>query len=98
MEKSLFSSEYAALLGLLREVRESSGISQEQVAQRLGTTQSLISKVERGERRLDVIELRRWVRELGEPLPEFLARFEKLLSHNPLAGRTTPKKSRHSAR
>jgi len=98
MEKSLFSSEYTALLGLLREVRESSGISQEQIAQRLGTKQSLISKVERGERRLDVIELRRWVLELGQPFPEFLARFEELLSLGPLAGRKTAKKNRHSAR
>ncbi|MBK8791086.1 MAG: helix-turn-helix transcriptional regulator [Holophagaceae bacterium] len=86
MEKSLFSAEYTALLGLLREVRESSGISQEQIAQRLGTKQSMISKVERGERRLDVIELRRWVLELGQSFPEFLARFEALVPSGPLAG------------
>lgn len=95
MEKSLVSSEYAALLGLLREVRETSGISQEQIAQRLGTKQSLISKVERGERRLDVIELRQWVLELGQPFPEFLARFEELVSPGHLAGRKTAKRHRH---
>ncbi len=78
MEKSLFSSEYGALLGLLREARESSGLTQEQLAGRLGTKQSLISKVERGERRLDVIELRRWILGLGQSFPEFLLRFERL--------------------
>jgi len=98
MEKSLFSSEYTALLGLLREVRESSGISQEQIAKRLGTKQSLISKVERGERRLDVIELRRWVLELGQPFPEFLARFEELVSPGTPTPRKAAKKYRHFAK
>lgn len=98
MEKSLFSSEYVALVGLLREVRESSGISQEQIAQRLGTKQSLISKVERGERRLDVIELRRWVMELGQSFPAFLARFEELVSPSQGSGRRPAQKRGHSVK
>ena len=95
MEKSLFSAEYTALLGLLREVRESSGISQEQIAQRLGTKQSMISKVERGERRLDVIELRRWVLELGQSFPEFLERFEAFVPSGPLADQKAAKNRQH---
>lgn len=96
MEKSLFSSEYTALVGLLREVRQSSGITQEQIAEKLGTKQSLVSKVERGERRLDVIELRRWVLALGVSFPKFLARFEELVPPGHLAGRRPAQKRRPS--
>ena len=48
----------AALLGLLREVRQEAGLRQEDVAARLGKPQSFVSKYESGERRLDVLELR----------------------------------------
>jgi len=79
MEKSLFTEDYQTLLRLLRDIREQAGTSQVQIATRLGTTQSLISKCERGERRLDAIELRRWVLELGVSFPDFLLQFEVLL-------------------
>jgi transcriptional regulator with XRE-family HTH domain len=79
MEKSLFTEDYQTLIRMLREVREQAGTSQVDLAARLGTTQSLISKCERNERRLDAIELRRWVMELGLPFPEFLQQFEAAL-------------------
>lgn len=79
MEKSLFTEDYAALLGHLRAVREQAGVSQVEIADRLGTGQSLISKCERGERRLDVLELRRWVLALDVSFPDFLMEFEALL-------------------
>lgn len=79
MEKSLFTEDYAALLGHLRAVREQAGVSQVEIAERLGTGQSLISKCERGERRLDVLELRRWILALELSFPDFLLEFEALL-------------------
>ena len=81
MEKSLFTDEYRVLICLLREVRKQGHITQTQLAERLGTTQSLISKCERGERRLDAIELRRWVMGLGVAFPAFLERFESHISN-----------------
>ena len=36
--------------------REEAGLTQVELAARLGTTQSFISKCERGERRIDVVE------------------------------------------
>ncbi len=80
MEKSKFSEEYELLLELLRTVRKQGGVTQVEIAQRLGWTQSAVSKCERGERRLDAIELRRWVLELGLSFPEFLAEFEVLVA------------------
>lgn len=80
MKKSLFSDDYKCFLKLLREVRERAGVTQEQIAERLETTQSIISKCERGERRLDIIELKAWCEALGISLPVFIAEFEKTLS------------------
>lgn len=80
MKKSLFSEDYKSFLKLLREARERAGFTQEQLAERLDTTQSIISKCERGERRLDIVELKTWCQALGIPLPVFIAEFEKALS------------------
>jgi transcriptional regulator with XRE-family HTH domain len=65
MGRSIFSDEYLRLIRLLREARRRAGLSQEEVADRLGQTQSFVSKCERGERRLDVIELLHFCRVLG---------------------------------
>jgi transcriptional regulator with XRE-family HTH domain len=55
---SIHSEEYQALLVLIREAREEAGIRQSELAERLDRTQSWVSKVEVGERRLDLEELR----------------------------------------
>lgn len=48
---------YRQLVERLRAARETVRLTQTEVARRLGKPQSFISKVESGERRLDVIEL-----------------------------------------
>jgi transcriptional regulator with XRE-family HTH domain len=55
---TIHSDEYRVLLVLLRQARERSGLRQSELADRLGRTQSWVSKVEMGERRLDLEELR----------------------------------------
>lgn len=65
MKKSIHSSAYKVLLDLLVGARETRGVTQVELARRLEMTQSAISKVERGERRLDVVELHAWCRALG---------------------------------
>jgi transcriptional regulator with XRE-family HTH domain len=77
MEKSLFSNDYAVLLDELRSARKRAELTQGELAANLKTTQSLVSKCERGERRLDVVELRSWCKALGVPFSAFLLRFEK---------------------
>lgn len=64
---------------LLRAAREEAGFTQEEVAARLETTQTFISKCERGERRLDVIELCSWCEALGIPASQFVAELEQKL-------------------
>lgn len=80
MEKSVFTREYAVLLRLLRETRETAKITQVRLAERLGTSQSFVSKSERGEIRLDLVQLRRICRALDTTLPEFVQRFEERLA------------------
>jgi transcriptional regulator with XRE-family HTH domain len=41
----------------LRNARVAAGITQQQLAKRLGIPQSLVSKMETGERRVDAVEL-----------------------------------------
>jgi len=63
--KSIHSGPYIHLLELLVDRRNAAGLTQSQVAERLGRPQSYVSKFERGERRLDVIEFLEVCRKLG---------------------------------
>jgi transcriptional regulator with XRE-family HTH domain len=79
MEKSVHTQEYAILLRLLREIRESASVTQVELGRRLGQTQSYVSKFERGEIRLDVIQLRAICGLLDTDLPTFIAKLEERL-------------------
>ncbi|MCE5311477.1 MAG: helix-turn-helix domain-containing protein [Acidobacteriales bacterium] len=78
MEKSIFSECYASFLHLLVDARKNSGLTQVQLAKKLKETQSWVSKCERGERRLDIIELRAFCEAMEI---SFLTFCEKLDSH-----------------
>jgi transcriptional regulator with XRE-family HTH domain len=80
MQKSLFSREYRLFLASLRKARMEAGLTQEGLAKLLGDTQSFISKVERGERRLDVVELRAFCRALDVPFPAFINKLHRAIS------------------
>jgi transcriptional regulator with XRE-family HTH domain len=66
-----------ALLSLLREIRRDAGLSQEDLAQRLGVPQSVVSKFESGERRLDLLELHEVCAALGVSVSVFVRRYER---------------------
>jgi transcriptional regulator with XRE-family HTH domain len=57
MSKTIYTPEYEELVSRLWLAREKTRLTQKQVAQRLGVTQSLISKMESGQYRIDVIQL-----------------------------------------
>jgi transcriptional regulator with XRE-family HTH domain len=56
LKKSVFTPTYARFRELLVEAREGAGLTQAGLAERLKRPQSYVSKFERGERRLDVVE------------------------------------------
>jgi transcriptional regulator with XRE-family HTH domain len=76
MDKSIFSRDYEVFLGRLREARRASRLTQAQVAERLGQTQSFVSKCERGERRLDLVEARAFCVAMGVSFTDFVAAFD----------------------
>jgi transcriptional regulator with XRE-family HTH domain len=45
------------LLELLRDIRKQKGLTQAQLAKRIGSKQAFVSKYETGERRLDFLDL-----------------------------------------
>lgn len=72
MPRSLFSEPYGELLRVLVTARHEAGLRQVDLAQRLGKPQSFVSKMERGERRLDVVELILVARAIGVDEIRFL--------------------------
>jgi len=60
-------------------MRINAGLTQTDVAQRLGQPQSFVSKYESGERRLDILELREVCAVIGVTLAEFVRRLEQAL-------------------
>lgn len=79
MEKSLFSRDYGLFLNLLRQTRKRANITQTELGTRLGQTQSFVSKCERGERRLDIVEVRDFCHALGIPFSKFVAELDLVL-------------------
>lgn len=63
--KSVHSPGQAVLCELLIEARDRAGLTQQQLAKRLGKHQSFIAKYEGGERRLDVLEFVTIARAIG---------------------------------
>jgi transcriptional regulator with XRE-family HTH domain len=65
---------------MLREYRTAAGITQTALSERLGRAQSVSSDVERGQRRLDVVQLRDILIILGQTLPEMVQDFEQRIA------------------
>jgi len=56
-KKSVFTARYLRLKTVLIEARKTARLTQAELAAKLSRPQSFVSKYERGERRLDLIEL-----------------------------------------
>ncbi len=83
MEKSIHSRGHAIFLDLLRRTREEAGLTQAGLARKLKGTQTFVSKVERGETRLDVLQLHVMCAALGTTLSAFAAELDRLLERRP---------------
>ena len=83
MQKSIYTDGHEHFLALIRDVRLRAGLTQVQLAERLGTIQSRITDYERGIRRMDLMELHQYCEAIGLPLNEFVAQFEERLKLPP---------------
>jgi transcriptional regulator with XRE-family HTH domain len=80
VRKSIHTSQHKQLLVLLRKIRLEAGLTQAQLAEILNTDQTVISKIESGERRIDVLELREICKATGITLESFVRKLEKSLN------------------
>ena len=65
MPKSVFTDAYISVVEYLIALRKQQGVSQAELARRLGRPQPFVSFVENRERRLDLVEFCAYVRALG---------------------------------
>lgn len=73
MVKTLGSRRHTALISLLVERREALGMTQTQLADRLGEYQSFVARLESGQRRVDVVEFLELAEALGFDAGKVLA-------------------------
>ena len=80
MKKSRETTEHRILVAVLREARKKAGLTQVELAELTGQTQSYVSKIERGDLRLDLVQMRSICQAIGISLPTLVRRFEKRLA------------------
>lgn len=80
MNRATRQRQEPTLQALLRELRRERRLSQREIAARVGLEQTAISKIELGEKRADLLELRDICAALDIPLEEFVRRLEERLN------------------
>ncbi|MBE9585485.1 helix-turn-helix transcriptional regulator [Mucilaginibacter sp. JRF] len=75
--KANVKKDYLIITELIYRLRINSGLTQKELANALNVPQSFVSKVETGERRLDLIELKQICLVLNSSLSEFVIMFEE---------------------
>jgi len=75
--RSVFTGEYERFRKRLIAARKAAGLTQTQVATRLSRPQSFVSKYERGERRLDLVEFVEVAKAIGINAALMVAQIER---------------------
>ena len=90
MPGRLHDPDYLEMVDHLTKVRKQAGVTQAELAQRLGRPQSYVSKIERAERRVDVAEWRLIAIALNQNPTAMFGEVSRLLDDIELLS-TTPK-------
>ena len=72
MVKAIYSNEHRTLVERLKKARTEAGLGQEEVAKILKVSQSYISKIESGQRRVDIVQLKAFARIYGKQIDYFI--------------------------
>jgi DNA-binding transcriptional regulator YiaG len=72
MTKAIYSKDHKYIVEQLKRARQEAGLDQIEVAKLLGKTQSHVSKVEAGQRRIDIVALKELARIYKKPMDYFL--------------------------
>lgn len=79
MPKTIFGGGYPHFVAVLTEARHKSGLTQAELADRVGRDQTFISIIERGQRRVDVLEFVALAQAMGaDPVRLFAEVFRRL--------------------
>lgn len=84
---TLHDSAYQDFLPRLREWRNAAGLTQKELAARLGKLQAYVQKSEVGERRLDCVEFGRWLEAMGVDWADAEKAVKKSIRRHPVARR-----------
>jgi transcriptional regulator with XRE-family HTH domain len=79
----VYSSEYQTLLTHLRKARKAAHLTQVEVAKRLNRSQGYVNKVETGERRMDVVQLREFCAAIGADFVDFIRTYDDAIKNAP---------------
>lgn len=72
MKKSIYSKEHKILVDRLINARINSNLNQITIARLLGKSQSYISKIESGQRRIDIVQLKKFSEIYKKPIEFFI--------------------------
>lgn len=89
--KSLYRPENQVFLATLRALRQRQGLTQVELADRLGRSQNYVTSAERGVIRLDGLQLRDWCLACGSDLMTWATEIEQALGGSGKSKRKVPK-------
>jgi transcriptional regulator with XRE-family HTH domain len=72
MTKAIYSKDHKYVVEQLKKARKEACLDQIKVANLLGKTQSHVSKVEAGQRRIDIVALKEFAKLYKKPLDFFI--------------------------
>jgi len=72
MSKTIYSKEHRYIVEQLKKAREEANLSQDEVAKILHKTQSYISKIESGQRKVDIVQLKEFAKIYKKNLDFFI--------------------------
>lgn len=80
MPKTIFTGAHRVVVEVVRDVRLAAGLTQAELAARIGRDQSHVSLIERSQRRLDVVEFNEIAIALGREPVEVFAEISRRLA------------------
>ena len=72
MPRAIYTKDHNAIVERLKKARLESGLGQVESSKKLGKTQSYLSKIESGQRRFDVLQLKEFAKLYKRPLDFFI--------------------------
>jgi len=72
MPRAIYQNDHKKIVERLRKARLESGLGQVEASKKLGKTQSYLSKIESGQRRFDVLQLKEFAKLYKKSLDFFV--------------------------